>query len=66
MPFKSKAQQRLFWAKVGRGEIPYPVAKEWEKETYVSYKDLPEKVSDIEKRAFFDELEKISASIKPT
>jgi hypothetical protein len=43
MPFKSKAQRRLFWAKVGRGEISKEKAEEWEHETPNKGK-LPEKV----------------------
>jgi hypothetical protein len=33
MPFKSEAQRRLFWAKVGRGEISRGTAEEWESAT---------------------------------
>ncbi len=43
MPFKSKAQRRLFWAKVGRGEISKEKALEWEKET-PNKKALPERL----------------------
>jgi hypothetical protein len=43
MPFKSKAQRRLFWAKVGRGEISKEKAEEWEKETPNKEK-LPERL----------------------
>lgn len=43
MPFKSKAQERLFWAKVGKGEISKEKAEEWEAETPNRAK-LPEKV----------------------
>jgi hypothetical protein len=41
-PFKSKAQQRLFWAKVNKGEISKEKAEEWEAETPNRAK-LPEK-----------------------
>ena len=47
MPFKSKAQRRLFWAKVGRGEISKEKAKEWEKET--KGKKLPERLKSAKK-----------------
>jgi hypothetical protein len=47
MPFKSKAQRRLFWAKVNRGEISEAKAKEWEHETK-SKASLPEHVSKKE------------------
>jgi len=43
VPFKSKAQERLFWAKVGRGEISKEKAEEWEAETPNRAK-LPERV----------------------
>ena len=43
MPFKSKAQRRLFWAKVGRGEISKAKAEEWEAET-PNKKALPERL----------------------
>jgi len=33
MPFKSKAQRRLFWRKVDAGEISRAVAEEWERAT---------------------------------
>ena len=42
MPFKSKAQQRLFFAKENRGELPKGKAKEWADET-PDIKSLPEK-----------------------
>lgn len=48
MPFKSKAQRRLFWAKVGRGEISKAKAEEWEHET--KSKKLPERVKKSKKR----------------
>jgi len=43
MPFKSKAQMGLFFAKEKRGELPKGTAKQWAKET-PSIKDLPEKI----------------------
>ena len=33
MPFKSKAQRRLFWAKANRGELPESTVHEWEHAT---------------------------------
>ena len=44
MPFKSKAQRRLFYAKADKGEIPRSTVKKWEKETPKD-KELPEKVA---------------------
>jgi hypothetical protein len=43
MPFKSKAQQKLFFAKEARGELPKGKAEEWAKET-PNIKNLPEKL----------------------
>jgi hypothetical protein len=42
MPYKSKAQQRLFFAKEERGELPKGTAKRWAHETK-NIKKLPEK-----------------------
>ena len=33
MPFKSKAQRKLFWAKANRGELPKSTVHEWEHAT---------------------------------
>lgn len=44
MPFKSKAQARLFWAKANRGEMPRKTAEEWARAT-PSIKSLPERVT---------------------
>jgi hypothetical protein len=41
MPFKSKAQQRLFFAKENRGELPKGTAMEWAHKTE-NIKALPE------------------------
>lgn len=49
MPFKSRSQQRLFFAKEARGELPKGTAKQWAKET-PSLKKLPEHV-EAKKRA---------------
>ena len=43
MPFKSKSQQRLFFAKEERGELPKGKALEWARETK-NMKKLPEHV----------------------
>lgn len=43
MPFKSKAQRRLFYALESKGELPKGTASKWEKET--KDKSLPEKVA---------------------
>ncbi len=42
MPFKSKAQQRKFFAMESRGEIPKGTAKKWAHET-PNIKSLPKK-----------------------
>ena len=46
MPFKSKAQQRYFYAAEDKGKIPKGTSKKWQKETK---KKLPERVkkSDV-------------------
>jgi len=44
MPFKSKAQMRLFFAKERRGELPEGKARQWAHETK-DIKGLPEKVA---------------------
>ena len=43
MPFKSKAQEKLFFAKEERGELPKGKAEEWAHETK-NIKALPEHV----------------------
>ncbi len=43
MPFKSKSQQRLMFAKEERGELPKGTAKKWAHETK-NIKRLPNKV----------------------
>lgn len=45
MPYKSKSQERLFFAKEARGELPKGKAEEWAHETK-NIKKLPEHVSD--------------------
>lgn len=50
MPFKSKAQMRLFFAKEKRGELPKGTAKRWAHET-PSVKKLPEKKKKSSKKA---------------
>jgi hypothetical protein len=42
MPFKSKAQARMFYAKEAKGEIPKGTSKEWSEDT--NFKALPEHV----------------------
>lgn len=52
MPFASKAQQRLFYAKMNAGEMPASTVKEWTESTKKQpggFKGLPEKVTDAEK-----------------
>jgi anti-sigma factor RsiW len=50
MPFKSKAQRRLFYAKMRAGEIAPEVVKKWALETQ---KDIPEK-KKMKKSAAFE------------
>jgi hypothetical protein len=51
MPFKSKAQQRLFFSKQQKGELPKGTAERWAKHT-PNIKALPEKVHT--KKAYED------------
>lgn len=54
MPFKSKAQQRLFFAKMQKGEIAPEKVKEWVEETKKmsgGFKGLPDKVEHAQKKA---------------
>lgn len=55
MPFKSKAQMRLFYAKAARGEMPKETVKEWQSETK-DPKKLPEKLH--KKASFVSSFEK--------
>jgi hypothetical protein len=48
MPFKSKAQRRLFYAKMNRGEISKKTIDEWEKDT-------PKNIPERKKEASMDE-----------
>lgn len=50
MPFRSKAQMRLFFAKEKRGELPKGTARRWAHETK-SISKLPERVKKREKKA---------------
>lgn len=47
MPFKSKAQEHLLFAKEARGELPKGKAEEWAHETK-NIKALPEHVKNSE------------------
>lgn len=49
MPFKSKAQMRLFYAKAARGEMDPETVKQWQDET-PNPKKLPEKLKTKPKR----------------
>jgi hypothetical protein len=51
MPFKSEAQRRWMHAAEARGEVPKGTASRWEHHTK-NKKDLPEHVSDAEKKAY--------------
>lgn len=44
MPYKSKAQQRAFHAKLARHEISPKVVHEFDEATKGHYQDLPERV----------------------
>jgi hypothetical protein len=44
MPYKSKAQARLFFSKEGRGELKKGTARRWAHETKGGIKSLPEKI----------------------
>jgi hypothetical protein len=46
MPFKSKAQRRLFWAKAEKGDIPASTVREWEHATKNKSR-LPEHVNKV-------------------
>lgn len=61
MPFKSKAQMRLIYAKEKAGELPKGTADQWAKETK-DIDNLPEKVSSV-MEGFFDEMQKIASKI---
>lgn len=61
MPFKSKAQRRLFYAKADRGEIPTKIVKRWEKETPKGA-PLPEKVAFWQ--GFKSQAEKVKTFVK--
>ena len=43
MPFQSKSQERLFWVKEKKGELPKGTAQKWADHT-PNIKDLPEHV----------------------
>lgn len=45
VPYKSKSQERLFFAKEARGELPKGTAKEWAHKTK-NIKKLPEHVKN--------------------
>ena len=45
MPYKSKAQQKLFHAKLARHEISPAVVKEFDEATKGSYQELPQHVA---------------------
>lgn len=55
MPFKSKAQMRLFFAKEKRGELPKGTAKRWAKHTK-NISSLPERKKKSKKKAEATEL----------
>lgn len=48
MPFKSKAQQRYFYAAEDRGDLPKGTAEEWSKET--DFEGLPERAKKKKKK----------------
>ena len=55
MPFKSKAQMRLFYAKENSGELPKGTAKRWEGETK-NIKSLPEHVKKASLELLFSKI----------
>ena len=50
MPYKSKAEQRAFHAKLARHEISPAVVKEFDEATKGHYQDLPEHVAKRQTR----------------
>lgn len=64
MPFKSKDQMRLFWAKEENGELPKGTAQKWSDET-PNKKDLPENIkeSSIDVSDWYDKIVKSSSDI---
>lgn len=62
MPFKSKSQQRLFFAKEQRGELPKGTAMEWAHKTK-DIKKLPEKVKKTASEIADEVLAKIAAGV---
>ena len=61
MPYKSKSQQRFFFAAEARGELKPGTAREWAHKTK-NIKKLPEHIGDEEKKAgVLDALEKFAA-----
>lgn len=55
MPFQSKAQERLFFAKESRGELPKGTALNWAHET-PNLKSLPEHKAKPKRRSFYGEI----------
>lgn len=56
MPFKSKAQQRFFFAAEERGNLPKGTARRWAKETS-NMKSLPERINKEKKKASYNLLQ---------
>lgn len=51
MPYKSRAQQRKFYAMLGRGEISRRVVEEYDRSTK---ERLPERVKKRKRKTMFD------------
>ena len=51
MPYKSRSQQRAFFAMEAKGELPKGTAKKWMKHT-TNFNELPDKVKAEKKAAF--------------
>ena len=59
MPYKSKAQQRYFFAAESRGELPSGIARRWANET-PNIKKLPERKMKKEAMFFEEQLQRIT------
>lgn len=63
MPFKSKAQSRLFFAKEARGELPKGTAERFAHETPGGIKGLPERKGKRRRRASREERDRVLESL---
>lgn len=51
MPFKSHSQRRKFYALKAKGQMSQKTIDEWQSDTP---KDIPDRLKDREKKAFWD------------